>query len=135
MPVATPTVCARPSRTQPFTSCQSLSRAGHCFVQDAEGHDLHSADLAVPRSGHGISRARHAGGRGTIGMEFLVILLGFVALFMALNARKRAMFLQLEQTGLLTRLSRLEDGLEELRRQRPQAPASDVAAPADRVPE
>ena len=63
-------------------------------------------------------------------MEFLVILVGFIALFLALNARKGVRSLQLQLTSHLARLSRLEDELEDLRRQRPQAPA-----PVDQVPE
>jgi uncharacterized membrane protein len=66
-------------------------------------------------------------------MEFLVILVGFIALFMALNARKRATVLQLEVTGLLERLSRLEDALDGLR-QRPQAPPPQSPATASQVP-
>jgi len=66
-------------------------------------------------------------------MEFLVILVGFIALFMALNARKRATVLQLELTGLLERLSRLEDALDGLR-QRPQAPPPERPASASQVP-
>ena len=42
-------------------------------------------------------------------MEFLVILVGFIALFLALNARKGVASLQLQLNSLLTRLSRLED--------------------------
>ena len=49
-------------------------------------------------------------------MEFLVILVGFIALFLALNARKGVASLQLQLTGLLTRFSRLEDEIEDLRR-------------------
>lgn len=68
-------------------------------------------------------------------MEFLVILLSFIALFVALNARKGAASLQLQVNGLLTRLSRLQDDLEDVRRQRPQAPSAEVAAPAPEVPQ
>ena len=67
-------------------------------------------------------------------MEFLVILVGFIALFLALNARKGVASLQLQQNGLLTRLSQLQDEIAALRRLRPEAPAPDVA-PATEVPE
>src|SRR5947199_96 len=78
---------------------------------------------------------RAARGRGTVGMEFLVIFVGFVALLLALNARKSVRALQLQLNGLLTRLSRLQDELENLRRQRPQGPAPEAPAPATQVPE
>src|SRR5256714_2378455 len=64
-------------------------------------------------------------------MEFLVILVGFIALFLALNARKGVASLQLQLNSLLTRLSRLEDALDDLRRH-PQAPPS--AAPVPEAP-
>ena len=68
-------------------------------------------------------------------MEFLVILVGFIALLMAMNARKGVASLQLQLTSLLERLSRLQDELEDLRR-RPQAPAPDTSVvPATQVPE
>jgi uncharacterized membrane protein len=68
-------------------------------------------------------------------MEFLVILLAFIALFLALNARKGVASLQLQLNALLTRLSRLQDELENLRRERSQPPAPEVPAPATQVPE
>ena len=73
-------------------------------------------------------RARDARSRGTVGMEFLVILVGFIALFVALNARKGVASLQLQLNGLLARFSRLEDELEDLRRdaRRPRAPVAPV---------
>ncbi len=53
-------------------------------------------------------------------MEFLVILVGFIALLMAMSARKGVASLQLQLNGVLARLSRLQDELEDLRRQRPR---------------
>ena len=61
-------------------------------------------------------------------MEFLVILVGFIALFLALSARKGVASLQLQFNSLLTRMSRLEDALEDLRRH-PQAPAPITQVP------
>ena len=58
-------------------------------------------------------------------MEFLVILVGFIALFLALNARKGVASLQLQLNGLLARLSRLEDDSRtcgDTRRPRPPWP-------------
>ena len=68
-------------------------------------------------------------------LEFLVILVGFIALLFALNARKRAMLLQLEVTSHLARISRLEDDLEALRQRRPEAPRPEAPAVAPQVPE
>ena len=67
-------------------------------------------------------------------MEFLVILVGFIALLMAMSARKGVASLQLQLNGVLARLSRLQDELEDLRRQRPNAPAPEAPAPASQVP-
>ena len=68
-------------------------------------------------------------------MDFLVTLVGFIALFMAISARKSMASLQLQLTGLLGRLGRLEDEIEALRGPRPEAPAADAAAPATPAPE
>ena len=67
-------------------------------------------------------------------MEFLVILVGFIALLMAMSARKGVASLQLQLNGVLARLSRLQDELEDLRRQRPSAAAPEAPAPTSQVP-
>jgi uncharacterized membrane protein len=56
-------------------------------------------------------------------MEFLVILVGFIALFLALNARRATASLQLQLDSVLARLSRLEDALDDLRRRSQAAPS------------
>jgi uncharacterized membrane protein len=68
-------------------------------------------------------------------LEFLVILVGFIALLFALNARKRAMLLQLEVTSQLTRISRLEDEVDTLRQRRPDAPRPEAPFAAPQVRE
>ena len=77
-------------------------------------------------------------------MEFLVILLGFMALLFALNARKGVASLQLQLTGLLTRVSELQDEIERMRPTRageappaesaPISPAEATAAPTPASP-
>src|SRR5262249_54392549 len=67
-------------------------------------------------------------------MEFIVLVVAFIGLLMALNARKRGASLQLQLNSVLTRLSRLQDELEDLRRG-PQAPTRDAAAPDREPPE
>src|SRR5258707_758805 len=74
-------------------------------------------------------QAREARSRRTVGMEFLIILVGFIALFLALNARKGVASLQLQLNSVLTRLSRLQDELEDLRRRRPEPTAPEAQVP------
>ena len=61
-------------------------------------------------------------------MEFIVLVVAFIGLLMALNAQKRGASLQLQLNGVLARLSRLQDELEDLRGG-PQAPIRAAAAP------
>ena len=63
-------------------------------------------------------------------MEFIVLVIAFIALLTAMTARKQGTALQLQLNGVLMRLSRLQDELEGLRRAGPQAPVGDAAAPA-----
>ncbi|HUC46637.1 MAG TPA: DUF2339 domain-containing protein, partial [Hyphomicrobiaceae bacterium] len=63
-------------------------------------------------------------------MEFIVLVIAFIALLTAITARKQGTALQLQLNGVLMRLSRLQDELEGLRRAGPQAPVGDAAAPA-----
>jgi uncharacterized membrane protein len=67
-------------------------------------------------------------------MEFIVLVVAFIALLTAMAARKRGASLQLQLNGVLTRLSRLQDELEGLRRIGTQAPIGDAAAPAREMP-
>lgn len=62
-------------------------------------------------------------------MEFLIILVGFIALFMAMSARKGVASLQLQIGALLARISHLEDQFERLAGRRPDALASEVQTP------
>ena len=62
-------------------------------------------------------------------MEFVVILIGFIALLLAMNARKGVASLQLEFSGLLARLSRLEDELDRLRGRPAQTEPAEAEAP------
>ena len=126
-----------PLSSGPFTPNRRISSAGHSFVQDWTRTDLRSADLAVAGLGHEPSWPRQARSRGQLDMEFLVTLVGFIALLMAMNARKRIASLQLELTAQLARLGRLEDALDALRRRHPDAPlpgAPSTAAIQDPLP-
>jgi uncharacterized membrane protein len=62
-------------------------------------------------------------------MEVLFIFLGFVALLMALNARKRAMVLARELDAQKARLQSLEGDVERLLRRSPDAAPTDAVAP------
>src|SRR5262249_7485097 len=68
-------------------------------------------------------------------MEFIVLVIAFIALLTAMAARKQGTALQLQLNGVLARLSRLQDELEGLRRASPLAPIGDAAAPARERPE
>ena len=68
-------------------------------------------------------------------MEFIVLVIAFIALLTAMSARKQGTALQLQLNGVLARLGRLQDELEGLRRAGPQAPVGDAAAPARETPE
>src|SRR5581483_5379363 len=64
-------------------------------------------------------------------MEFLIILIGFIAILMAMSTRKGVAALQLQLHSHLERIGRIEDELERLRRQRPDArPSEGEATPA-----
>src|SRR5262245_8513616 len=62
-------------------------------------------------------------------MEFIVLVIAFIALLTAMAARKQGASLQLQLNGVLTRLSRLQDELAAQRRVAPQAPIPDAAGP------
>src|SRR5262245_49880807 len=66
-------------------------------------------------------------------MEFIVLVIAFIALLTAMAARNRGTSLQLQLNSVLTRLSRLQDELEALRGAVPQAPIDDAAAPAREI--
>src|SRR5262245_15942611 len=67
-------------------------------------------------------------------MEVLFIFLGFVALLMALNARKRAMVLALELDAQKARPQSLEGDVERLLRRSPDAAPTDAVAPETVAP-
>ena len=67
-------------------------------------------------------------------MEFIVLVIGFIALLTAMAARKQGTALQLQLNGVLSRLGRLQDELEGLRRAAPQTPIGNAAAPAGEEP-
>ena len=70
-------------------------------------------------------------------MEFLIILVGLIALLMAINARKGVASLQLQMNGLLTRIIHLEEQFERLASRRPSSAAPEVQiaeTPAPAVP-
>src|SRR5215475_10783096 len=69
-----------------------------------------------------------------IDMEFIVLVIGFIALLTAMAARKQGTALQLQLNGVLSRLGRLQDELEGLRRAAPQTPVGNAAAPAGEEP-
>src|SRR5215470_20193709 len=68
-------------------------------------------------------------------MEFIVLLIACIGLLTALSSRKRGQSLQLQINGVLARLTRLQDELEDLRRGGPQAPIPEAAPPAPGMPE
>jgi uncharacterized membrane protein len=68
-------------------------------------------------------------------MEFIVLVIAFIALLTAMAARKQGTALQLQLNGVLARLGRLQDELEGLRRPGPQAPIGEAAPPGPERPE
>src|SRR6476661_1124212 len=84
--------------------------------------------------------SEHAGGAQESGsMDALAILIGFIALLLALNARKAVKALVLQLAGHAARVRELEVELERLRRLRPDVPppapdaAPEAAPPASPV--
>src|SRR5215470_15353677 len=67
-------------------------------------------------------------------MEFIVLVIGFIALLTAMAAGKQGTALQLQLNGVLSRLGRLQDELEGLRRAATQTPIGNAAAPAGEEP-
>ena len=68
-------------------------------------------------------------------MEFIVLLIACIGLLTALSTRKRGQSLQLQINGVLARLTRLQDELEDLRRGGPQAPIPQAPIPQAPIPE